>query len=47
MLYILWLCFKDNYKETYDDYTECYRKHPVFDIFKSAVILPIFQYIRE
>ena len=47
MLYILWLNLKVGHKEPYDNYTERYRKCSVFDIFKSAVILPILQYIRE
>ena len=46
-LYILWLNLKVGHKEPYDNYTERYRKCSVFDIFKSAAVLPIFQYIGK
>ena len=45
--YILWLSLKGGHKEPCDNYTECYRKCSVFDIFKSAAVLPIFQYIGK
>ena len=45
--YILWLNLKVGHKEPCDNYTERYRKCSVFDIFKSAVVLPVFQYIGK
>ena len=45
--YILWLNLKVGHKEPCDNYTECYRKCSVFDIFKSAANLPVFQYIGK
>jgi len=41
------LNLKIGHKEPGDNYTECYKKYPVFDIFKSAAVLPIFQYIGK
>lgn len=46
-LYILWLNLKVGHKELGDNYTERYRKCSVFDIFKSAANLPVFQYIGK
>jgi hypothetical protein len=41
------LNLKGGYKKPCGNYTERYRKCSVFDIFKSAAVLPIFQYIGK
>lgn len=47
IFYILWLNLEVGHKEPCDNYTERYRKCSVFDIFKSAANLPVFQYIGK